>query len=157
LRPKKTRTRPRSLLGLVALLIAGGCGGGGTDAEPPPRPAIERATAEALASTSDSIADALDAGDVCTAAGRADDLNAQVVEAINAKKIPPAYQEDVLSRAQELVNSVNCPPPPQEEDEEESKEKEKKKDKGEEQEEQDEQNDATVELPVEPPPTETLP
>jgi hypothetical protein len=155
LRPKKTRTRPRSLFALAALLIAGGCGGGGTDAEPPPRPAIERATAEALASTSDSIADALDAGDVCTAAGRADDLNAQVIEAINAKKIPPAFQEDVLSRAQELVNSVNCPPPPEEdEDEDEDKEKERK-DKGEEQD--VEQDVETTELPVEPPPTETLP
>jgi hypothetical protein len=145
-----TRRRDRASLLAVAALLFGGCGGG-TEAEPPPRPAIERATAEALAATSDSIADALDAGDVCTAAGRADDLNAQVIEAINAKKIPPAFQEDVLSRAQELVNSVNCPPPPEEADDETDKGKDKKKEKPK------KEDDETVEVPVEPPPTETLP
>jgi hypothetical protein len=157
LRPTKTRTRRRSLPALAVLLIAGGCGGG-NEAEPPPRPTIQRATAEQLAATSDSIADALDAGDVCSAAGRADDLRAQVIEAINAKKIPPRFQEDVLARAQELVNTVNCPPPPtttaDDEDEKEKKEeKDKKKPK-----QDDEQNGETVELPVEPPPTtESLP
>ena len=76
-----TRLR-RSKLGLLFLLVLAGCGGGGGDAAPP-GPAIERATAERLASKSDAIADALDGGDVCGAAF-ADELNDQVIEAINA-------------------------------------------------------------------------
>jgi hypothetical protein len=145
-----TRRRDRAtVLAVMVAVLLGGCGGG-EEAEPPPRPTIDATTAEALASTSDSIADALDAGDVCTAAGRADDLNAQVIEAINAKKIPPAFQEDLLARAQELVNTVNCPPPPEEETgEEDEGKREKKKEKGE------TTGGETVELPTEP--TETLP
>jgi hypothetical protein len=160
LRPTKTRTRRRSAraAALAALLFAGGCGG--EEATPPQPPTIEQAVAERIAATSDEIAVALDDGDVCKAAGLADDLNAQVVAAINARRIPPAFQEDLQSRANELVNAVNCPPPPavepepEEEDDagdEDGERKPKKKDKKDEQDEQDE----TIELPVEPPITET--
>jgi len=114
------------------VLAVAGCGGGGGDTAPPPGPAIERATAERLASTSDAIADALDEGDVCGAAGLADELNGQVIDAINAGRIPPAFQEDLQARANELVNSVNCPPPTTEEPaegDEDSKEKKKEEKK----------------------------
>lgn len=114
------------------MLALASCGGGGGDATPPPGPAIERATAEQLASTSDAIADALDGGDVCGAASLADDLNAQVIEAINERRIPPAFQEDLQARANELVNSVNCPRPTDEDhedDDEKSKKDKKKEDK----------------------------
>ncbi len=108
-----------------------GCGGGGGNTAPPPGPAIERATAEQLASKSDAIADALDGGDVCSAAGLADELNDQVIEAINAGRIPAAFQEDLQARANELVNTVNCPPPTDtgQSDDEKKKDKGKKKDK----------------------------
>jgi hypothetical protein len=133
--------------------VLAGCGGGGGDAAPPPGPAIERATAEQLASTSDAIADALDGGDVCGAAGLADELNDQVIEAINAGRIPPAFQEDLQSRANELVNSVNCPPPPTEDDagdDDESKKDKKKK--------KDEEEPPPEELiPTEPQPLPTVP
>ena len=122
MRARRTPTRQRpSRLGLLFLLALAGCGGGGGDAVPPPGPAIERATADQLASTSDAIADALDNGDVCGAAGLADQLNDQVVEAINAGRIPPTFQEDLQARANELVNTVNCPPPTVEDDDEEKK------------------------------------
>jgi hypothetical protein len=115
LRRKRIRTRRRSPLGLAALLlvIAGGCGGGGESAPPPSRPAIDPTVAEQLAATSDSIADSIDQGDVCHAAGLADDLNAQVSAAIDAGKVPQAFQDDLRARATELVNTVNCPPPVQ--------------------------------------------
>ena len=57
-----------------------------------------------------------------------------MIEAINAGRIPPAFQEDLQARSNELVNTVNCPPPPAEDDGdgEQSKKDEKKKDKQEE-------------------------
>ena len=61
---------------------------------------------------SDAIADALDAGDVCTAAGRADELLEATTTAINNGQVPQEFQEDLQARANELVNTVNCPPPP---------------------------------------------
>lgn len=149
MRARRTPTRQRpSRLGLLFLLALAGCGGSGGDAAPPPGPAIERATAERLASTSDSIAEALDGGDVCLAAGLADQLNDQVIEAINARKIPTTFQEDLQARANELVNSVNCPPPTDQggsDDEEAEKEKKDKK--------QDEEPPEDELVPTEPLPT----
>lgn len=137
MRARRTPTRRRpSKLGLLVLLALAGCGGGGGDAAPPPAPAIERATAERLASKSDAIADALDDGDVCGAAGLADQLNDQVIEAINARKVPPTFQEDLQARANELVNTVNCPQTTEEEpaeEEQKPKQDKKKKDKQQEQ------------------------
>ena len=43
----------------------------------------------------------------------------ETVQAINAGAVPPAYQEDLQARVNELVNEVNCPPPPEPEEEEE--------------------------------------
>lgn len=142
-----TRLRP-SKLGLLFLLALAGCGGGGGDAAPPPGPAIERATAEQLASTSDAIADALDGGDVCGAAGLADELNGQVIEAINAGRVPPAFQEDLQARSNELVNTVNCPRPSDEDEGDDGKSKKDKKQK-------DEQQSEEELVPTEPLPTVT--
>ena len=60
---------------------------------------------------SDDIAELLDAGDVCGAAVRADELLDETVRAVNAGDVPPALQEPLTARANELVNAVNCPPP----------------------------------------------
>ena len=111
MRPRRTRTRRRSLLGLTALVFAAGCGGGGESSPPPPRSAIDPTVAEQLAATSDSIADSLDGDDVCHAAGLADDLNSQVNAAIAAGKVPRRFQDDLRARATELVNTVNCSVP----------------------------------------------
>jgi hypothetical protein len=111
LRPRRTRTRRRSLLGLTALVFAAGCGGGGESSPPPSRSAIDPTVAEQLAATSDSIADSLDGDDVCHAAGLADSLNSQVNAAIAAGKVPPRFRDDLRARATELVNTVNCSAP----------------------------------------------
>ena len=161
-RARRTPTRLRpSKLGLLFLLAVAGCGGGGGNTAPPPGPAIERATADRLASTSDAIADALDEGDVCGAAGLADELNGQVIDAINTGRIPPAFQEDLQARTNELVNTVNCPPPTTEEPgegDEDSKEKkegdEASKEKKKEEKKSDEQQ-APPEVETEPLPTIT--
>ena len=70
-----------------------------------------------------------------------------MIEAINADRIPPAFQEDLQSRANELVNTVNCPPPPAEDDagDEEQSKKNKKKD--------EEEAPPEELVPTEPPPT----
>lgn len=114
------------LICLGLALAAGGCGG---EEEPPPRPMIAAQAAERLAQRSDQIADTLDAGDVCTAAGLADDLLDETTAAINAGQVPARFQEDLTARANELVNAINCPPPPEEEEEEEEEDEDKHKDK----------------------------
>jgi hypothetical protein len=89
--------------------------------------------AEELATRSDAVADALDAGDVCTAAVRADELLDATVSAINSRQVPPELQEDLQARANELVNTVNCPPPPtttEEEEGEKGKDKKRSNKKG---------------------------
>ena len=54
-----------------------------------------------------------------------------MIEAINAKRIPRAFQEHLQARANELVDTVNCPPPTDtgQSDEEQGKKDKKKKDK----------------------------
>jgi hypothetical protein len=151
LRARRTPTRQRpSRLGLLFLLALAGCGGGGGDAAPPPGPAIERATANRLASTSDAIADALDTGDVCGAAGLADQLNDQVIEAINAGRVPPAFQEDLQARANKLVNTVNCPPPIVEDEDDDDEEKPKKDEEKEEEDKKKEEKPEEELIPIVP-------
>lgn len=147
MRPKRIRTRRRSLYSLAVLLLAGGCGGGGGEVAPPP-PMIEQATAERLAATSDSIADRLEQGDVCAAAGLADDLLEQVTEAINAGSIPARLQEDLSSKANELVNEVNCPEPPLvTEDDDDDDDDDEGRRKGKKSKEKDEDEDPPIEIP----------
>ena len=50
-----------------------------------------------------------------------------MIEAINAGRIPPAFQEGLQARANELVNTVNCPPPEAEDDDEKKSKKDKDK------------------------------
>ena len=120
----------------------------------PAPPRIATAAAEQLAASSDAVADALDAGDVCLAAGRADELLDQVVAAIQAGDVPPRFQEDLTARANELVNTVNCPEPePEQEktDDDEIEAENEKKNKKDKKNEQEEQPLPTDELPpVEP-------
>jgi hypothetical protein len=160
LRRKRIRTRRPEALALAALLFAAGCGGGGESAPPPSRSAIDPTVAEQLASTSDSIADSLDQGDVCRAAGLADDLGSQVSAAIAAGKVPRRFHDDLQARATELVNTVNCPPPTQttteQDEDDDGNARGKKKGKEKKQEEQDTVTEPTVTVEI-PPTTEEQP
>jgi hypothetical protein len=110
---KHTRARAHRAC-LAALFVAAsavaGCGGGDDGA--PPRPAIEARLAEELAARSDAVATALESGDVCTAAVRADELVAAVNDAAARGRIPRALQDRLTTAAIGLQNEVNCPPPP---------------------------------------------
>jgi hypothetical protein len=94
---------------LLAALSVAGCGG---EDAPPPRPALEARLAEDLAVRSDAVASALESGDVCTAAVRADELVAAVDDAVARGRIPSALRERLTTAAVGLQNEVNCPPPP---------------------------------------------
>jgi hypothetical protein len=110
------------------IVVTAACGGGESASN---TPKLNPAVASRLASASDAIAESLDRNDVCTAAGQADDLLDAIVQAIAAGEIPPAFQEELTGRANELVNEVNCPPPPkQEEDEDHNEGKDKNKNRG---------------------------
>lgn len=157
------RTPPslqRTIVLVAAALAAGGCGGGERSADTTaPRPTLPRTVAEDLAARSDAIADALDAGDVCTAAVRADELQDATVTAINNGQVPQEFQEDLQARANELVNAVNCPPPPtttEEKEEENGEGKGRGKKKGNEKKGGDDSSEDEPIVTV-PPPTEVIP
>lgn len=67
--------------------------------------------AEPLAERSELIAEALARGERCAAAHEADRLLDEAIAAV--EKVPPRFQEELMSAANELVNEINCPPPPQ--------------------------------------------
>ncbi len=121
------------VLGLAIPLVAataalGGCRSDGEDTAA--AAGISSETADRLAEMSDEIAAALEAGDVCGAAERADDLRAAVSEA----DIPTELRPEVEAGADQLVNVVNCDSEQdttttEDEGDEEKKEKDKDKDK----------------------------
>ena len=76
-----------------------------------------------------------------------------MIEAINAGRIPPAFQEHLQARSNELVNAVNCAPPSTDQGET-TEESEDEKDKKEKEKDEDEEDEQDEEEPV---PTEPLP
>jgi hypothetical protein len=113
------------VLGLAIALVAatatlGGCGSDGEDTADAAG-GIPSGTADRLAEMSDEIAAAIEAGDVCGAAARADDLRAAVSEA----EIPDELRSEVEAGADQLVNGVNCDSGEDTTTEDEDEEKEK--------------------------------
>jgi hypothetical protein len=111
----RIRTRPGSAALLPLLVVVAGCGGAG-DATPTTstaaeRPALAAPVAERLIAHSDAVALKLAAGDVCGAAHEADRLQDEYVAVVNEGRVPGAFQEEIGARVNELVDSVNCPPP----------------------------------------------
>jgi hypothetical protein len=114
---------PKSMGVVAAVAIAASlslpaCGN--EEDSPPPKtvPSLPAATADRLAVQSEQIADRLDAGDVCGAAHSADELDGAVAGA----EVPAEIRAELEAATEQLVNSVNCPPPPEP--------KKEKKDKG---------------------------
>ena len=114
-------------------LALGGCGGDGGQRNPGPQ--IDGATASELADRSDEIARLLDEGNVCGAAHEADLLRAQAQAEVDDGSVPPALGAELVAKADDLVNEVNCaeppppppPPPSDDEDGDDEKGKDKKK------------------------------
>lgn len=88
-----------------ALLVAG-CGGG--EPEPPP---LSAALAESLAGRSDSVASLLGEQDNCGAKSEARRLQADAIAAINTRRVPAVYQEELLADVTALAETIACPGP----------------------------------------------
>ncbi len=101
--------RPRAgTLAVLCLAIAlAGCGGGSTSPTTA-QAELPRAVADDLASKSEAIAEALDAGDTCKAAQAADELKNAVEAALAGGQVPSAFQGELERNAADLQNEVNC-------------------------------------------------
>jgi hypothetical protein len=73
---------------------------------------IRPATADRLASQSDAVAAALQRGDSCGAANRAQALRRQVAGAIASGAIPSALAAPARTASAHLASSIVCTPPP---------------------------------------------
>jgi hypothetical protein len=64
-----------------------------------------------LAARADAVASKLDAGDSCGARAQAEALQADAIAAVNAGRVPAAYQEELGAAVSSLVASIECTPP----------------------------------------------
>jgi hypothetical protein len=104
--------RRGAALVVLATLALAGCGGGAKHAAPKP-PRLPRALAQAWAQQADGVAGALAAGDSCTAQQLAGTLRAEIVQAVNARQIPHAFEESLLATSNDLTGRIVCSPPPE--------------------------------------------
>src|SRR5262249_18976217 len=111
----RTSRTGRHIALLSAAALCAACSDHARRAEPPP-PKLPTALAAQLATASDAVAARLDAGDGCGALATARALQQQAIAAINARRVPAAFQEGLLAATNDLVARITCvPPPPQEE------------------------------------------
>lgn len=75
-----------------------------------PQPKLPASVASALASRSDEVAQALDAGDSCRALSVAQQLQQETIAAINVGRVPDAYQEHLGSTVSDLLSRIHCIP-----------------------------------------------
>ena len=110
-----------------ALLLAGCGGGDAKQTKPSPRPPrIPVDVARRLAAEADLIASAQPGS--CTARPAAARLRAEALQAIQTHRMPPRYQEPLMSAANGLVARLSvCAEPTRKDDE---KKHEKKHEKG---------------------------
>jgi hypothetical protein len=107
------RPRAGTLAALCLAVALAGCGGGSRPTTA--QAELPRAVAEDLASKSDAVADALDAGDQCKAAQLADELKNAVETAVSGGEVPAVFQGELERNATDLQNKVNCEQKKQEE------------------------------------------
>jgi outer membrane biosynthesis protein TonB len=141
-------------------LALGGCGGDGGQRDTGPR--IDDAAASELADRSDQIARLLDEGDVCGAAHEADRLRAQAEAEVEDGSVPRALAAELVAKADDLRNEVNCepeppPPPPPSDDDDEGKGKGKGKGQGKDKKGDDDSQPPPPPPPAPPPPPEPPP
>jgi hypothetical protein len=90
---------------VCACLLLAACGGTTNQS-------IRPATADRLASQSDAVAAALQRGDSCGAANRAQALRRQVAGAIASGAVPSALAAPARTASTHLASSIVCTPPP---------------------------------------------
>jgi hypothetical protein len=109
---------------LAAALSLSACGSDETPSPTTTAASLPAEASERLAKRSEEVAEKLESGDTCGAAHKADELDAAVAEA----EIPAELRSEIQDATQQLVNSVNCPPPREPEEDEKKKKKEEKED-----------------------------
>jgi hypothetical protein len=105
------RTRQMMTLAIAAALVAlatAGCGGNAKPAAAPAPPKLPRTLAQSWAQQADAIAASLAVGDGCTAELRAVALRTQVVQAVNARRIPTRYLEPLVGTVNDLPGRITC-------------------------------------------------
>jgi hypothetical protein len=104
----KTRTkRPELVAALAVALCLAGCG---SEHRVAPQPKLPAPVASALASRSDEVAKALAGGDQCRALSLAQQLQQETIAAINAGRVPGAFQEQLGSTVGDLLSRIQCVP-----------------------------------------------
>ena len=127
---RKTRTRrPELSAALAVALCLAGCGSG-SERRAAPQPKLPAPVASALASRSDEVAQALAGGDRCRALALAQQLQQETIAAINAGRVPGAFQEQLVSTVGDLVSRIQCVPATKPRDDGKHKGKHKKEHKG---------------------------
>jgi len=110
LQRRKTRTkRPELGAALLAAFCLAGCGSG-SEHRVAPQPKLRAPVASALASRSDEVAQALAGGDQCRALSLAHRLQQETISAINAGRVPGAFQEQLGSTVGDLLSRIQCVP-----------------------------------------------
>ena len=101
----------RAAVCIGAVLLLAGCGG--SSAPPKARqPHLPRALAASWRTQADAVAAALAAGDGCSAQARAAALQSSVVDAVNAHRVSPRFQETLIGAVNDLAERITCTPPP---------------------------------------------
>jgi hypothetical protein len=110
LQRRKTRTkRPELGAALAVAFWLAGCGSG-SEHRVAPQPKLPAPVASALASRSDEVAQALAGGDQCRALSLAQQLQQETISAINAGRVPGAFQEQLGSTVGDLLSRIRCAP-----------------------------------------------
>jgi hypothetical protein len=119
------RWRSASVTAFSCALLLAGCGGGNANqTKPRPRPPrIPADVARRLAAEADLIARAQPGS--CTARAAAARLQAEALEAIQSHRVPPRYQEPLMSAANGLVARLSVCAEPTPKDGEKGHEKKK--------------------------------
>lgn len=88
----------------AAVFVLAGCGSARPQEQRLPRP-----LASAWRSEADAVAAALAAGDSCLARRRAVALQTSVIEAVNARRLAPSFQEPLVGAVNDLATRIRCP------------------------------------------------
>jgi hypothetical protein len=127
---RKTGTKgPELGAALAVALCLAGCGSA-SERRAAPQPKLPAPVASALASRSDEVAQALAGGDHCRALTLAQQLQDETIAAVNAGRVPGAFQEQLGSTVGDLVSRIRCVPASKPRDDGKHKGKHEKKHKG---------------------------